>query len=739
LAARGGFVLDLFLRLCATELIARSYTFGSLAVIQSPGVPDLLLCLSYLLVAAGVWHFLKSRPALAFSWLYLLFVAFVLSCGLTQLLASWLSWYPLHVLEGAVKLITAAGSLPMAFLFVRGLPDTNSAPDPQVLLAEIVESSDDAIISKDLNGKITSWNAGADRIYGYSREEAIGQPIGLLAVPDRSNEMPDILAEVAKGKRISHYETSRRRKDGKLIDVSLTISPVQNARGKVIGISAISRDITERKQAEERSSRQAALLDQSHDAIIVRTLDGVITYWSSGAERLYGFWRSDAIGQINHKFLRTSHPLGIRHLSETLIRDGRWTGELEHVTLDGRTIVVESDQVVLKEAGTDRTLILETNRDITEKKAAEESLARLNDQVRQSEDRFRTLAEAVPVLLWTSLPNGNLSYVSSSFQQYTGMPGDSDLDDIWNRSIHPEDTERVSQLWNQSVESGEPYRAEFRLRRRDGTFRWFVAQALPMPLLDGSIQQWLGSCADVDDLKRTETALVRTNNELRQFAYAAAHDLQEPLRNVALSLSMLRRMHSDLLEAEAQEWVSCSIEGAQRMQLMVKDLLEYSRVVDSEVRSEAASDSATALALALANLKTTIAETGTRVTAGNLPVVQVEEIHLLQLFQNLIGNSIKYRKHAVQPQVRIEAQRQNGDWVFSISDNGIGFDPAYAEQIFGVFKRLHTRAEFPGNGIGLSLCARIVAHYGGRIWAEGETGRGAIFRFSLPATEEVNA
>jgi PAS domain S-box-containing protein len=369
-------------------------------------------------------------------------------------------------------------------------------------------------------------------------------------------------------------------------------------------------------------------------------------------------------------------------------------------------------------------------------------LERANCRLSESEERFRTLAEAVPNLLWTTDGKGHFTYLSSRYQQYTGRRAADLLGPGWQTVLHAEDRERVARVWQSAVESGQVYETEYRLRRFDGTHRWFVARGVPVRGPGGEIRQWLGSSTDIDDLKRTEAALRRSNEELGQFAYAAAHDLQEPLRNITNSLGLIQRLHADQVDPAAARWIDFSVEGAQRMHDMVKDLLTYSRAVDgpdspgnpvnaNEVNANQA------VQTALANLTTTIAVAEARIDIGSLPCVPVLETHLVQIFQNLVANSVKYRQKNVRSEVRISATRNGVEWQFSVADNGIGFDPQYSDKIFRVFKRLHQRNEYQGNGIGLAICARIVSHYGGRIWAESVAGQGATFHFTLPAREET--
>jgi signal transduction histidine kinase len=235
--------------------------------------------------------------------------------------------------------------------------------------------------------------------------------------------------------------------------------------------------------------------------------------------------------------------------------------------------------------------------------------------------------------------------------------------------------------------------------------------------------------------KQNEEALRRANDDLRQFAYAAAHDLQEPLRNIANSLGFIKRVQQQPLQAEVRELVQESIESAQRLIQMVKDLLAFSEVVSETDRATEQTDASDVMHRVLKDLSAAISESAAQVKVGPLPFVQMETAHLLQLFQNLLGNALKYRRMDVGPFIEISAVRQEAEWLFTVADNGIGFDPVYAERIFGVFKRLHLRDQYPGTGIGLALCSRIVALYGGRIWAESQAGTGSKFKFTVPSSK----
>jgi light-regulated signal transduction histidine kinase (bacteriophytochrome) len=228
--------------------------------------------------------------------------------------------------------------------------------------------------------------------------------------------------------------------------------------------------------------------------------------------------------------------------------------------------------------------------------------------------------------------------------------------------------------------------------------------------------------------------LNRSNEELGQFAYIASHDLQEPLRMVASYTQLLSRRYKGKLDSDADEFISFAVDGASRMQRLIKDLLAYSRVGTKGMDLLDTSSEA-ALQQALINLRGAIKESGALVTHDPLPTVPADEMQLIQLFQNLVGNAIKYQNPGI-PRVHISAARNGGKkWIFSVQDNGLGIDPQYFEKIFGVFQRLHKREEFAGTGIGLAICKKIVEGHGGSISVESQLGRGSTFRFALAGSE----
>lgn len=237
-------------------------------------------------------------------------------------------------------------------------------------------------------------------------------------------------------------------------------------------------------------------------------------------------------------------------------------------------------------------------------------------------------------------------------------------------------------------------------------------------------------------LRDANEALKRANSDLEQFAYSVAHDLQEPLRMISLYSELLQERFGGQLGAKGDEYIRFTVEGAMRMENLFRDLRIYIQASNAEYAGGEEADASEVLKKTLGTLEVAIKESGASVTSTRLPIVPLHEFQLEQIFQNLIGNAIRYRS-ANPPCIHVSARLRDNEWLFSVQDNGIGIDPKFKEKIFGIFRRLHSAAEYPGTGMGLAICRRIIERAGGRIWVQSEFGRGSTFSFTIPCREHA--
>jgi PAS domain S-box-containing protein len=383
--------------------------------------------------------------------------------------------------------------------------------------------------------------------------------------------------------------------------------------------------------------------------------------------------------------------------------------------------------------------------DITARKQAEIALV-------QSEQRYRSLAIASAQIIWFSDANGKTVGDTSAWQQLTGQT-DAEIQGLgWLEAIHPDSRERIYRSWLQAVATQSLYEQVQSTRTLDGSYRDFWVRGVPVCEADGTVREWIGTCTDITERERAEEALqqakaeleikvqertrelMRSNQELELFASVASHDLQEPLRAISgFTQLLMQDLPADLLDESAKEYMHWIVDGTQRMQQLIHDLLAYSRVGTHDLLL-APTDCNEVLEKVSRNLQVAIAENEAAIFHDSLPVVVADKTQLVQLFQNLIGNAIKFRRKE-PPKIYIQVEQTVSEQIFSIRDNGIGIQPRYLEQIFEVFKRLHTRQEFPGTGIGLAICKKIVDRHGGRLWAESKPDEGTTFYFTLPNRE----
>lgn len=350
--------------------------------------------------------------------------------------------------------------------------------------------------------------------------------------------------------------------------------------------------------------------------------------------------------------------------------------------------------------------------------------------VEEERARFHFLAESMPQKIFTATTSGDVDYFNAQWIEYTGLDPERMRGWGWKAIVHPDDLEGNIHDWEESLRTGKPLAVQQRFLRHDGKYRWHLTRIQAMRDGQGQIMMWIGSNTDIHEQKETEEELRRANEDLQQFAYSASHDLQEPIRNVSIYSDLVARRYAASLDDEGRLFLGFLKEGGHRLTTLVTDLLAYTRASMGEL-SERPVDASAVLNEVQAILADVIRESEAVITATALPRIHMSDLHLQQLFQNLIGNAIKYRSDE-PPRIGVSAEKSREFWRFAVQDNGIGIDPEYTERIFGVFKRLSHDRGLEGNGIGLAICQRIVQRYGGQIWVESKLGSGSIFFFTVP-------
>ncbi len=381
-------------------------------------------------------------------------------------------------------------------------------------------------------------------------------------------------------------------------------------------------------------------------------------------------------------------------------------------------------------------------------RAREEQVVAKTAALQMSEARYRAIVEDQTELICRWLPDGTLTFVNEAYCRYFGRTRE-DLIGKTFMPLIPEEDRAPVEAHTASLGRERPMAtSEHRVILPDGHLRWQHWTDRVIMDAQGNVIEVASVGRDITERKQAEGALrrlneeledrvrqrtaelERSNQELQQFAYVASHDLQEPLRMVTSYLQLLKRRYQGRLDSDADEFIAFAVDGATRMHHLINDLLAYSRVGTRGQPFEP-TDCQVIFDQVVTNLKIAIEEGGATVTHDPLPRVMADGSQLAQLLQNLIGNAIKFRDHR-PPHVHVSAERRDGGWQIAVRDNGIGIEPQYVERIFLIFQRLHTRAEYPGTGIGLAICKKIVERHAGRIWVESQPGQGATFYFTLP-------
>ena len=515
---------------------------------------------------------------------------------------------------------------------------------------------------------------------------------------------------------------------GLLVIASVTIHRGLRRRETLIA----SLESSESQTREARDWLQTTL-ESIGDGVIATDRKGKIRFLNGVAQELTGWSQESAVGSdVAEVFAITNEKTGamVENPAFRALREGRVVGMANHTKLtgkDGKAVPIEDSAAPIRDEHGEVTGAVLVFRDATERQQAERAME-------HSVTQFRVMADHAPVLVWIAGPDRRATWFNQPWLEFSGRSLEDELKHDPVDSEHPEDHERCVRVYSEAFAERKPFTIEYRLRRRDGEYRWMLSKGAPLYDVHHEFSGFIGSCTDITDQKAVEAELVRANDDLSQFAFAASHDLQEPLRMIASYSQLLVSGYREGVTEESDMCVGFITEGTRRMSELLADLLAYTGVGGHEPQAEEWVDLNTTFATTVANLRTAIEESGAVVASEGLPTVNGHPAHFAQLLQNLIGNAIKYR--AQEPlMVRLSAQRQGAEWQVTVEDNGIGIEPQYQDKIFGVFKRLHGK-EISGTGIGLAICQRVVERYGGRIWVESKSGQGSKFHFTLRVEKE---
>jgi PAS domain S-box-containing protein len=379
--------------------------------------------------------------------------------------------------------------------------------------------------------------------------------------------------------------------------------------------------------------------------------------------------------------------------------------------------------------------------DVTQRKMIEQALI-------ESEEKFRAMADNIPNLAWMANADGWITWYNRKWYDYTGTTAEQMEGWGWQIVHDPVELPKVIEKWKSSLDTGKPFEMIFPLKGADGVFRPFLTRVLPVKNAEGKIVRWFGTNTDVTTQKQEEeklerlvkertAQLERSNQDLLQFAHVASHDLKEPLRKIQTFADKIELALSDTMPANVKQYLDKINIASERLSNMIAGVLSYSQM-NSENQSTSLVDLNKVLSHIQNDLEITIQQTGATIEISDLPTIEGAEVLLHQLFYNLINNSIKFRKKEVAPAIRISCSSIKNDKAHLIvSDNGIGFDPQFAEVIFDTFSRLHPKDRFEGTGLGLSLCKKIVSRHNGSIWAESTKNHGSIFHIDIPLRQSA--
>ncbi|MGV0028530.1 PAS domain-containing sensor histidine kinase [Phormidesmis priestleyi] len=590
-----------------------------------------------------------------------------------------------------------------------------------------------------LDGQWLRVNQKLCEIVGYSRQELLQKTFQEITnAADLETDLAYVKQMLAG--MIQTYAIEKRyiHKNGSLVWTHLTVSLVRKVNGDPKYFISVIEDITERKHAQDDSDRFFTL---SLDMLCISGVDGYFKRVNPAFERVLGYSKAEILEAPFVDFIHPDDRAATLAEVEKLA-NGIVTLHFEnrYRCRDGTYKWLDWVSVPVPEEG----LMYAAAHDVTDRKRIEEAL-------RQSEERYRAIVNTVTSVLWTTDAAGRFVERQYAWETYTGQSWEDSQGWGWAQKIHPDDRENLQTLWAQSLADHSFYETAGRLWcAATQEHRYFEVRAVPLFHPDGKVREWVGTITDVHDRKQAEleirqlneslesrvhqrtAQLEAANKELESFSYSVSHDLRAPLRHIAGFVELLQKnLKSTCLDPTSERYLTTIAHTTKQAGTLIDDLLSFSRMGRSEMRS--ISFSMTDL---LQEVKRELdIETQERSICWKihpLPHVQADPSMMRLVLRNLLENAVKYSSLTPKVEIEIGSLDQRTEIVFFVRDNGIGFDMRYVHKLFGIFQRLHTQAQFEGTGIGLANVQRIIHRHGGRVWAEGEIDRGATFYFSLP-------
>jgi PAS domain S-box-containing protein len=614
-----------------------------------------------------------------------------------------------------------------------------------------IDNFPDTFAIYDANRRIQFVNARGIELTGKSLEEFIGHTDEEVWPCEVTDTYLPLLERAVETRTSQTKECDITLPDIGKLSMVVKYVPLLDERAEIYSILGITYDITERKQAEEAlrlsEERFRRLFDSNLIGIAFWNVDGFITDANDAYLQLAGYTREEfaALGGINWRNLT---PPEYKHLDDRAIEETIATGiskvyEKEYVHRDGKRVPIVLGVALLNNSQSNGVAFV---LDITERNQALEAL-------RESEERFRNMADIAPVMIWMSGVDKLCNYFNKPWLDFTGRTMEQELGNGWAEGVHPDDFQYCLDTYMSAFDARKDFRMEYRLRRFDGEYRWVFDTGIPRFAPEGSFLGYIGSCIDISDRKQAEAEirqfneileqrvkertiqLEAANKELESFSYSVSHDLRAPLRHISGFVELLERRTAATLDETSLRYLNTIAQTAKHAGTLIDNLLAFSRMGRTEMR------------YTILNMEQLVREVQRDLeleTNGRaihwqveqLPQVQGDPSMLRLVLANLIQNAVKYTQTRTKAEIAISSTDNEHEVIFFVRDNGVGFDMRYVHKLFGVFQRLHTAEEFEGTGIGLANVRRIIHRHGGRTWAEGAVDRGATFYFSLPKLEE---